>query len=203
MPAEPPEAIDYKRLILRLTAHACRFLNFGHSADNEGVIQGTGLSPEDFAINIVSLFAVGKFPHDPSKGTGGLIRHLTIAMERDILDALDRAEHKRAEFLDPIAVEGNGDEPGGAKALADLPGEHEDSEAWLTAEAFKNAIYELVADEPELKEMAIAIFEVNALKPREIASVCMTTTEDIQNRKRRLGRLLEEHDFKPKRTESV
>ena len=69
--------------------------------------------------------------------------------------------------------------------------------------AFKNAIYELVADEPELKEMAIAIFEVNALKPREIASVCMTTTEDIQNRKRRLGRLLEEHDFKPKRTESV
>lgn len=197
MQSELPDQIDYKSLILRLTAHACRFLNVCQSADTERVIQGVGLSPEDFAIQVVTMFTVGELPHDGSKGMGGLIRHLTVAMERDILDALDRAEHKLADFLDPVAVTEEGEE-GATKALADFGEEADDLPAWLDGEAFKTRVYSLVENEPDLKEMAVAIFEVNALKPREIATVCMTTAADIQNRKKKFGRLLEEHGYKPK-----
>lgn len=55
--------IDYKTLILRLTAHACRFLGFVQSAENERVIQGTGKSPEDFAIHIVEQYATGEISY--------------------------------------------------------------------------------------------------------------------------------------------
>jgi hypothetical protein len=194
---ELPEPLKYKGLILRLTAHACRFLNTFQSTHSERVIQGTGLSPEDFAIQVVTMFSVGELPHDASKGVGGLIRHLTVAMERDILDALDRAEHKTADFLDPIAV---AEEGAGVpeKALADFGEPEEDFPGRIDDETFKAKVYSLVENEPELKEMAFAIFEVNALKPREIAGVCMTTTADIQNRKKRFDRLLQEHGYKPK-----
>ena len=66
----------------RLTAHAYRFLNTFQSTRSERVIQGTGLSPEDFAIQVVTMFAVGELSHDASKGIGGLIRHLTVAMDQ-------------------------------------------------------------------------------------------------------------------------
>lgn len=197
MPPELPEPIDYKNLIVRLTAHACRFLNASQVADSEHVVQGTGLSPEDFAIQTLEMFSIGKLPHDDSKGMGGLIRHLTVAMEHDILDALDRAEHKRVDFLDPVATTQNGQETE-STALADLPGEEDDPIAWLDGEGFKAKMYSLVERDNELKEMAVAIFEVNALKPREIAEVCMTTAADIQNRKKRFGRLLQENGYKPK-----
>jgi hypothetical protein len=192
-----PEPVNYKSLILRLTAHACRFLNTCYSADSDKVIDGVGLSPEDFAIHVVAMFTVGELPHDGSKGMGGLIRHLTVAMEHDILDALDRAEHKLADFLDPIATAEEG-EQGTGKALADFGEEAEDLPQWLDGEAFKTRVYSLVENVPDLKEMAVAIFEVNALKPSEIATVCMTTAADIQNRKKRFGRLLEEYGFRPK-----
>jgi DNA-directed RNA polymerase specialized sigma24 family protein len=161
------------------------------------VISGTALSPEDFAIQVVAMFAVGDLAHDGSQGMGGLIQHLTVAMEHDILDALDRAEHKRADFLDPVAVTEEGEERTG-KVLADLGGEADDLPAWLDGEAFKARVYALVENEPDLKEMAVAVFEVNALNPREIAAVCMTSSADIQNRKRRFDRLLQQHGFKPK-----
>lgn len=197
MQPELPEPLNYKGLILRLTAHAYRFLNTFQSTRSERVIQGTGLSPEDFAIQVVTMFAVGELPHDASKGVGGLIRHLTIAMERDILDALDRAEHKRADFLDPIARAEEGARAP-EKALADFGEPEEDFPARLDGETFKAKVYSLVENEPDLKEMAVAIFEVNALKPRDIADVCMTTAGDIQNRKKRFDRLLQEHGYKPK-----
>lgn len=93
--------IDYKALLLRLTAHACRFLGFCQSAENERLIQGTGKSPEDFAIQVLEAYGTGEINYDGSKGMPGLIRVLTVAMERDILDALGRSEHKLADFLDP------------------------------------------------------------------------------------------------------
>ena len=197
MPLESAEPIDYRRLILRLTAHACRFLGACHTADKDRVVEGTGMSPEDFAIQVVEMLAIGELPHDGSKGMGGLIRHLTVAMERDILDAVDRAEHKRVDFLDPVAVTEDRQQAGD-KALADIGAEPEDMTGWLDGEVFKENVYSLVANEPQLKEMAVAIFEINALKPREIAAVCMTTAADIQNRKKRFGRLLQEQGYKPK-----
>lgn len=197
MPPELSEPIDYKRLIIRLTAHACRFLNVCQDSDHEAVVQGTGLSPADFAIQVVGMFAVGDLPHDHSKGMGGLIRHLTIAMERDILDALERAEHKRVDYIDPFASEREGDEAQ-EKGLADIAAAPEDPAERLDGEDLKTKVYGLVADEPKLKEMAIAVFEINALKPREIAAVCMTTTDDIQNRKKRFARLLLEQGYKSK-----
>lgn len=198
----PGEPINYKDLILRLTAHACRFLNASQTADNERVVEGTGLSPEDFAIEVVALFSMGELPHDGSKGAGGLIRHLTVAMEHDILDALDRADHKRVDSLDPMsAAKDETDEL--EIAPADLRAEAEERITCLDGQAFKARVYSLVQDDCELKEMAVAIFEVNALKPREIADVCMTTAAEIQNRKKRFGRLLQEHGYEPKKARPV
>jgi hypothetical protein len=199
----PSEPINYKDLILRLTAHACRFLGVCQTKDNEQVIEGTGSSPEDFAIHVIELFALGKLPHDGSKGTGGLIRHLTVAMEHDILDALDRAEHKLGESVDAI--------PGGVHdgaesrktQVAELRAEADDPVTYSDGEAFKARIYSLIKEDRELTEMAVAIFEVNALKPREIAEVCMTTATDIQNRKKRFGRLLQYHGHYQKKARPV
>lgn len=198
----PVEPINYKDLILRLTVHACRFLNASQVADNERVVEGTGLSPEDFAIKVVALFSIGELPHDGSKGVGGLIRHLMVAMEHDILDALDRADHKRVDSLDPMPVAKEGTEELEI-APADLRAEAEGRITCLDGEAFKARVYSLVEDDCELKEMAMAIFEVNALKPREIADVCMTTAADIQNRKKRFGRLLQERGYEPKKARPV
>ena len=196
------EPINYKDLILRLTAHACRFLSASQTIDAERVVEGTGLSPEDFAIEVVAQFSTGNLPHDGSKGLGGLIRHLIVAMEHDILDALDRADHRRVNSLDSMpAAKEETDEI--ETAPADLRAEAEERITCLDGEAFKVRVYSLVEDDCELKEMAVAILEVNALKPREIAEVCMTTAADIQNRKKRFGRLLQEHGYEPKKARPV
>ena len=197
MQPQSDEPIDYKALILRLTAHACRFLGFVQSAESERLIQGTGKSPEDFAIHILEEYATGELSYDGSKGMPGLFRVLIVAIERDILDALDRSEHKLADFLDPGSEPG--EEDGQAqKSLADLCEEPYDLPAWLDGEAFKHRVYALVKGDPQLTEMATAIFEVNALMPREIADVCLTSTDDIQNRKRKLDRLLQKHGYHAK-----
>lgn len=190
MPSEP---INYKDLILRLTAHACRFLGVCQTKENEQVIEGTGSSPEDFAIHVVELFAVGKLPHEDSKGTGGLIRHLTVAMEHDILDALDRAEHKLGQSVDDVPSDTDDRAESRKTQVAELRAEAHDPVTYSDGEAFKATIYSLTKDDRDLTEMAVAIFEVNALKPREIAEVCMTTPADIQNRKKRFGRILRDH----------
>ena len=195
-------AIDYKRLILTLTAHAIRFLSIRQAKESEVVIQGTGSSPEDFAIRVVEMLVLGELKHAETDGTEGLIRHLKVAMEHDILDALDRSEHKRVRFLDPIAPDDD-EKSEREKALADYGDEPADLAEQLDGEEFKARVYALVENEPDLKEMATAIFEVNALKPREIAAVCMTTTEDIQNRKKRFGRLLHAQGFRPKAERTV
>ena len=191
------EPIDYKALILRLTAHACRFLGFVQSAESERLIQGTGKSPEEFAIHVLEDYATGELSYDGSKGMPGLIRVLIVAMERDILDALDRSEHKLADFLDAGSDPGQEDDQA-EKSLADLCEEPDDLPAWLDGESFKRGVYTLVKNDPQLTEMATAIFEVNALVPREIAAVCLTTTDDIQNRKRKLDRLLRKHGYHAK-----
>lgn len=196
MQSQSDGPIDYKALILRLIAHACRFLGVVQSPENDRVIQGTGKSPEDFAVQVLGQYATGEISYDGSKGMPGLIRVLVVAMERDILDALDRAEHKSADFLDPSSEPG---EDGEAQtSLGDLCDEPDDLCAWLDGESFKNKIYTLVKGDPQLTEMATAIFEVNALVPREIAEVCLTTTDDIQNRKRKLERLLRKHVYHAK-----
>ncbi len=192
LPPQPKGPIDYKSLILRLTAHACRFLGFLQSADTERVIQGTGMSPEDFAIQLVQDYVTRKITYDGSKGMPGLIQLLKTAMEHDMLDALDRSEHKLAEFLDPTTEPSEEGVPA-AKSLQDLGEEPDDLPGWLDGEAFKSKVYGLVKDDAQLKEMADAIFEINALKPREIADVCMTTADNIQNRKKRFDRLLQQH----------
>jgi len=197
LPPKPNGPIDYKSLIIRLTAHACRFLGFFQSAETERVIHGTGKSPEDFAIEVVGAYATGKIRYDGSKGTAGLIQLLKTAMEHDMLDALNRSEHKLAEFLNPTTEAGEEEEQA-ARSLEDLGEEPTNMPERLDGEAFKGKVYGLVKDDPQLKEMAIAILEINALKPREIADVCMTTTDEIQNRKRRFGRLLQQHGYDAK-----
>lgn len=198
MQPQSDRPIDYKAVLFRLTAHACRFLGFCQSSENERLIQGTGKSPEDFAIHVLEAYGTGKISYDGSKGMPGLIRVLTVAMERDILDALDRSEHKLADFLDPRS-EPAADEAGQTeKTLADLAEEPDDIPEWLDGESFKNSVYALVKGDPELTEMATAIFEVNAVMPGEIAEVCLTSTDDIQNRKRKFDRLLRKHGYHAK-----
>ncbi len=104
--------------------------------------------------------------------------------------------------VDPVAVTEDGQE-GRERVLADLRAEGEDLAGWLDGEAFKANVYSLVENDPELKEMAVAVFEVNAFKPREIAAVCMTIADDIQNRKKRFGRLLQEQGYMPKEEGSL
>ena len=68
----------------------------------------------------------------------------------------------------------------------------------MEGDLLKERLYMLLEKtEPELYEVVYAIFEFNALTPRDIADVVGTTSSEIQNRKKRLQTFLAKHDFRP------
>ena len=55
-------------------------------------------------------------------------------------------------------------------------------------------MYELLeTSEPELYELVYAVFEENALTPREIAAVIGCEADEVQNRKKRLRTFMAKH----------
>lgn len=119
---------------------------------------------------------------------------LKRVMEHDIPDARRSAAARTTKKVEPVSGETN-DGGDALEGLDDYPNRDVIELAAEGAE-FKGRLYELLEQaDPELYELVYAIFEENALKPRVIAEVLSTTTDDIQNRKKRLRTFLAKHDI--------
>jgi hypothetical protein len=185
-------AIDHNRLLQRLVVSACYFMKIFRDDAGLKVIDGVGKSPTDFAMDTLVLFLGEKVA---CKGDeDAVFACLKRVMERDIMDARRSAAARTTKKVEPVSGETN-DDGATLEGLDDYPIQDAIELAVEGAE-FKGRLYELLEKEdPELYELVYAIFEENALKRRVIAEVLSTTTDDIQNRKKRLRTFLAKHDI--------
>lgn len=180
-------AVDYHRLFQRLVAHACFFMKIFHGNAELSVVDGIGKSPTDFAADTLILFL-----DEQVSCTGdedAIFACLKRVMEHDILDARGSAAVKTTKKVEPVSRETTDD----GKVLAGLDDYiHRDAvDLIVEGTEFKRRLYALLEhDDPELYDLVYAIFEENALTPREIAAVIGTDAADVQNRKKRLRTFL-------------
>ena len=187
----PKNTIDFDRLYQRLVLHACYFMKiFLDDADSK-LIDGVGKSPSDFAMDTLLLFLEEETPCTGDEAA--IATCLKRVMEHDIVDARRSATAKTTKKVLPGAGR-QGDDGVVEEGLDDF----EDPKAFelsMLGDEFKATLYALLEQEDaELYDLVYAIFEENALTPRAIAEVLNTTSEDIQNRKKRLRTFLGKHD---------
>jgi hypothetical protein len=182
-----PNAVNYNRLYQRLVAHACFFMKIFRGNADLKVVDGIGKSPTDFAADTLVLFLDEQVPCTGDEDA--IIACLKKVMEHDILDARGSAVVKTTKKVEPVSGETTDD----GKVLAGLDDyPHRDSvDLIVEGTEFKQRLYALLEHEdPELYDLVYAIFEENALTPREIAAVIGTDAADVQNRKKRLRTFL-------------
>jgi DNA-directed RNA polymerase specialized sigma24 family protein len=191
---DPRLVVDYEKLIGRLTERACRVLGVVRAVASTHVVDGLGKSPEDFALDVVTLYVTDKLQF--SGDEKALFPFLAKVMGRDILDELRSSARKTTVKVPALTAEGEDERA--------RPSRLEDSDSGFCLDSLvegdllKERLYVLLEKtEPELYEVVYAIFEFNALTPRDIADVVGTTPSEIQNRKKRLQTLLAKHDFRP------
>jgi DNA-directed RNA polymerase specialized sigma24 family protein len=190
---DPRLVVDYEKLIGRLTERACRVLGVVRAVASTHVVDGLGKSPEDFALDVVTLYVTDKLQF--SGDEKALFPFLAKVMGRDILDELRSSARKTTVKLPALAAEGEDER---------VPSRLEDSDSGFCLDSLvegdllKELLYMLLEKtEPKLYEVVYAIFEFNALTPRDIADIVGTTSSEIQNRKKRLQTFLAKHDFRP------
>jgi DNA-directed RNA polymerase specialized sigma24 family protein len=181
------DTVDYRRLLQRLVAHACFFMRIFSADADLVVVDGIGKSATDFAADTLILFLDGQVSCDGNEDA--ILAYLKRVMERDILDARGSAAVKTTKRVQPLSGKTT-DDGKVLLGLDDYPAQ--DAVDLITdGTEFKRRLYELLErGEPELYELVYAIFEENALTPREIATVIGTDSADVQNRKKRLRTFL-------------
>jgi hypothetical protein len=180
-------AVDYNQLFQRLVAHACFFMKIFRGNADLRVIDGIGKSPTDFAADTLILFLDEQV--SCSGDEDAIFACLKTVMEHDILDARGSASVRTTKKVEPVS----GEKPDDGNLLAGLDDyPHRDAvDLIVEGTEFKQRLYELLEHEdPELYDLVYAIFEENALTPREIAAVLGTHAADVQNRKKRLRTFL-------------
>jgi RNA polymerase sigma factor (sigma-70 family) len=192
-PDHPKLVVDYEKLIGRLTERACRVLGVVRAVASTHVVDGIGKSPEDFALDVVTLYVTEKLQFRGDEKA--LLAFLTRVMGHDILDELRSSARKTTAKIPALAGEAE-DEETATDRLEDCDSGFS-LESLVEGDLLKERLYaQLETTEPKLYEVVYAIFEFNALTPRDIADVIGTTASEIQNRKKRLQTFLTNRDFR-------
>jgi RNA polymerase sigma factor (sigma-70 family) len=192
-PDRPKLVVDYEKLIGRLTERACRVLGVVRAVASTYVVDGIGKSPEDFALDVVTLYVTEKLQF--SGDEKALLAFLTRVMGHDILDELRSSARKTTAKIPALAGEAE-DEETPTGRLGDCDSGFS-LESLMEGDLLKERLYALLeTTEPKLYEVVYAIFEFNALSPRDIADVIGTTASEVQNRKKRLQTFLTNCDFR-------
>jgi RNA polymerase sigma factor (sigma-70 family) len=182
------ESPDFASLAVRLAGYGQRvFAEFGLGGRG-GTVRGVGLSIEDFVGNVLSEHLEGRLAHEASRGE--LFSLLATAMRNDIIDALRRAAHAREEVRSPVRRERKSEI---LPALDELPARAAEIADLIDQERYRRRVRELFADEPELAAMVRAVLDLDLAKPQEIAEALGISTNEVQNRKKRLRRRLVEY----------
>jgi DNA-directed RNA polymerase specialized sigma24 family protein len=157
----------------RLTAYAV----FLYRTDR--VMAGTGVSPADLANDVILELLKGKIAYD---GRRALLPLLKKALFHDFLDIKKSAGRRTTVILTGTESE-EGEVIGG---LESLPASEEAQPDVL----FRQIVYDTIGDDPELRDFACAVLELGASKPADIASVLGVTVDEVENRRKRLRRVL-------------
>jgi len=185
--------VDYEKLIGRLTERACHVLGVMRFSAPDYVVDGLGKSPEDFAFDVLNLYLTEQLTF-AGVDEEGLFRFLAEVMGNDILDAMRSSAQKTTKKVPHLSRDGQ-DDPNSPKGLDDFDSCFSVDEL-IEGNLLKERLYSMLEkSEPELYEVAYAIFEFGALTPREIAELVRTTPSEIQNRKKRLRTFLAKHDL--------
>jgi hypothetical protein len=190
--APQTQSVDYERLLQRLVVHACLFMKIFSSAADTRVVDGVGKSATDFAADALLLFLDEQV--NCTGDENAIFACLRRVMEHDIMDARDSATAKMTMKVEPASATTSRDGKR-LKGLDDFV--HRDAvDKLVEADLFKQRFYELLeVPEPELYELVYAIFEENALTPRDIGKVVGTDSANVQNRKKRLRTFIAKHDL--------
>jgi DNA-directed RNA polymerase specialized sigma24 family protein len=163
------DGTDWRDVCRRLTAYATLLFR------GDNVMQGTGTSPVDLVQNVIEQVMRGKIEYD---GKRPLLPLLKKALFRDFLDLKKSAPRRTTTILEPH--EGpEGELVGGLDSLD----HHSHAEPDVL---FRQAVYEAIGDDGDLKDYVSAFFDFGLSKPRDIAELLGTTTTDVENRRKRL-----------------
>ena len=176
-------------LLRKLTAYAVvLFAQHGLTGPDVS-LRGAGVSPEDLAVATLGKLVAGELNYHRSKGR--LDSYLATAMLHDFLDLLRSKAHSTSVDLD--SGDRNAEVIEHARgARLDCSPEQHDPVTIVAEQECKEKVFALVKGEKDLEEMAYAILELDATKPRDIAELLKTSTTDIQTRKKRMRRRLAE-----------
>ena len=169
----PLAGTDWSDVFRRLIVYAV----FLYRADR--LMQGTGKSPADLAGDVIVQLIQGKIRYD---GRRPLLPLLKKALYHDFLD-LKKSAGRRTTVIMEATERENGKIAGG---LDSLPAEEESQPDVL----FQQAVYEAIGDDQEVEDYACAVLECKATTPADIASLIGVTTDEVENRRKRLRRVL-------------
>jgi len=184
---------DFRALPDQLAAYSVQiFAEYG-LRDPDLVVSGTGLSMEDFVAKILLDYTERRIKYDPSKGE--LIALLGKALKRDVHDALERKRsHLREENRD-VTPALSGEKGVVEKALDGLPHPDPPVDALFDEQEYKDRVRAALSAERDLVDLADTVFELNIYKRNEQAEFLGITTQELDNRKRKLRRRLIEYGF--------
>jgi DNA-directed RNA polymerase specialized sigma24 family protein len=178
---------NHGELIQHLTAYAVRvFAEFGLTGSG-AVLPGHGLSAEDFASEVLIEYITGKIKVKE-------VPYLCTALRNNIIDKLRSAAQKTTSHV-LMNADGNENEHA-VKALDGFESADTRIDVILCEESYKQRVRSCVEDEPKLKEIIEAVFDLGLLKPDEIAEVIGVPVKEIYARKKKLARRLIKHGLK-------
>ena len=169
----PLAGTDWSNLLRRLTAYAVSLYR------TDRVMAGTGRSPVDLAADVIVQLLQGTIRYDGQRPLWPLLKK---ALYRDFLDLKKSAGRRTTVILEGTTRE-DGERVGG---LDSLPAADES----LPDVLFRETVYEAIADDQELRDYACAVLEFGSSKPADIASLIGITAEQVENRRKRLRRVL-------------
>jgi DNA-directed RNA polymerase specialized sigma24 family protein len=172
---------DACALIEKLTAHALRVFAEQGLGGKGAVMPGVGKSAEDFAYDILVQYLTGKIKNRD-------VPYLFTALRNDILDKLKSAAHKTTDHL-PSGPQPDPDD-GKTKSLDGFQSWQPRMDDVVCEKSYEERARNLVAGEPDLRELVEAVLDLDLHKPAEIAEALGTTAAEIQARKKRAKRRL-------------
>src|SRR5579862_4475954 len=169
----PLAGTDLPDMFRRLVVYAVSL----YRADR--VMAGTGKSPADLAGDVIVQLLRGKLGYD---GRRPLLPLLKKALYHDFLD-LKKSSGRLTTVILVAKANEDGSVVGG---LDGLPADEDSPPDVL----FRQAVYDAISDDQSLTDYVCAILECGAEKPADIASVLGITTNEVENLRKRLRRVL-------------
>jgi len=183
LPNEMAETGTYG-LIEKLMAHALRVFAENGLYGKEAVISGVGVSAEDFAWDILRESLIGKLKNKD-------LPYLLTALRNDIVDKLRLDAHEKT---DHYLVNPSGElDAEKTKCLDGFASSDPRADDVLCDKSYEDRVRGLVADEPELREVVEAVFDLQLTKPGAIAEALGVSATEVYVRQKRLRRRLVSH----------